>query len=78
MAEERTITSGELERLYYPNKIARLYLLSLEDVMGRTGVNALLNMAGMKHLVNTYPPNDLKREFSFKDCLLYTSDAADE
>lgn len=67
MAEERTNTSGELERRFYPNKIGRLYLLSLEDVMGRTGVNALLNMAGMKHLVNTYPPNDLKREFPFRD-----------
>lgn len=67
MAEERTNTSSELERLFYPNKISRLYLLSLEDVMGRTGVNALLNMASMKHLVNNYPPNDLKREFSFYD-----------
>lgn len=67
MAEERTNRSGELERLNYPNKIARLYLLSLEDVMGRTGVNALLNMANMKHLVNNYPPNDLKREFAFFD-----------
>jgi len=66
MAEERT-NSSETERRFYPNKIGRLFLLSLEDVMGRNGVNALLNLAGAKHLVNNYPPNDLKREFPFRD-----------
>lgn len=66
MSEERTNSSGD-ERRFYPNRIGRLYLLSLEDVMGRNGVNALLNLAGAKHLVNTYPPNDLKREFPFND-----------
>jgi bacteriochlorophyll 4-vinyl reductase len=67
MADERTTSSLESERRFYPNKIGRLYILSLEDVMGRNGVNALLNLAGAKHLVNNYPPNDLKREFPFKD-----------
>ncbi|MGC8875082.1 MAG: hypothetical protein ACP5SI_11640, partial [Chloroflexia bacterium] len=33
---------------YYPNKIGRLFLLSLEDVMGRNGVHALLHMAGLR------------------------------
>jgi len=51
----------------YPNLIGRLYLLSLEDVMGRNGVNALLNLAGCRHLVNNYPPSNLKREFPFAD-----------
>lgn len=57
----------DLEPRYYPNKIARLALLSLEDVMGRNGVNALLNLAGTKSLVNSYPANDYKREFAFRD-----------
>jgi bacteriochlorophyll 4-vinyl reductase len=57
---------GEPER-YYPNKIGRLYLISLEDVMGRNGVNALLNMAGLRDRVNNYPPNDLRREYSFTE-----------
>lgn len=39
---------------FYPNLIGRLYLVSLEDVMGHNGVSALLNLAGLKHLVNTY------------------------
>lgn len=67
MVEERTNSSLDSERRFYPNKIGRLYILSLEDVMGRNGVNALLNLAGAKHLVNNYPSNDLKREFPFKD-----------
>ncbi len=60
-------SSETLEDRFYPNLIARLYLISLEDVMGRNGVNALLNLAGTKHLVNSYPPNNLKREFPFSD-----------
>ncbi len=66
MPDERA-NAGELEPRFYPNLIARLYLISLEDVMGRNGVNALLNLAGTRHLVNNYPPNNLKREFSFVD-----------
>ncbi|MEM8530915.1 MAG: 4-vinyl reductase [Chloroflexota bacterium] len=55
------------EPRFYPNLIARLYLLSLEDVMGRNGVSALLNLAGTRHLVNNYPSSNLKREFPFAD-----------
>jgi predicted hydrocarbon binding protein len=60
-------SSEPREERFYPNLIARLYLISLEDVMGRNGVNALLNLAGTKHLVNNYPPSNLKREFPFSD-----------
>ncbi len=66
MADGRT-QQTIVESRFYPNKIGRLMLLSLEDVMGRNGVSALLNLAGMKHLVNNYPSNDLKREFPFGD-----------
>jgi predicted hydrocarbon binding protein len=55
------------ETRFYPNLIGRLYLLSLEDVMGHNGVSALLNLAGARHLVNNYPPANLKREFPFAD-----------
>jgi hypothetical protein len=66
MPEERGTTT-DLEPRFYPNLIGRLYLISLEDVMGRNGVNALLNLAGARHLVNSYPPSNLKREFPFSD-----------
>jgi predicted hydrocarbon binding protein len=66
MPDERG-NANELEPRYYPNLIGRLYLMSLEDVMGRNGVNALLNLAATRHLVNNYPANNLKREFPFSD-----------
>jgi hypothetical protein len=34
---------------YYPNKMGRIFLTALEDVMGRNGLNALLRQAGLEH-----------------------------
>ncbi|MEM7033920.1 MAG: 4-vinyl reductase [Chloroflexota bacterium] len=53
--------------LYYPNKIARIYLMSLEEVMGASGINAVLNLAQLPNLIGNYPPNNLAREFDFAD-----------
>lgn len=53
--------------LYYNNLMARIYLDALEEVMGKNGTNAVLNLAGLGHLINNYPPNDLNREFDFSD-----------
>lgn len=55
------------ERRYYPNKFARIYISAIEDVMGRNGVAAVLNLARLGHLIDNYPPNNLNREFSFSD-----------
>ena len=66
MPDERG-TANDLEPRFYPNLIGRLYLISLEDVMGRNGVNALLNLSGARNLVNSYPPSNLKREFPFAE-----------
>jgi predicted hydrocarbon binding protein len=51
--------------LYYPNKIARIALHALEDVMGKNGVNAILNLANLPHLVDNLPQDNLNREFDF-------------
>ncbi|MBI3361254.1 MAG: 4-vinyl reductase [Chloroflexi bacterium] len=53
--------------LYYPNKIARIYIQALEDVMGKNGLNAILNLAGLGSVVDNYPPDDLERQFDFAD-----------
>ena len=45
--------------LYYPNKIARIAILAYEEVMGKNGLNAILNLAGLPHLINNYPPDNL-------------------
>lgn len=52
---------------YYPNLIARIYLESIEDVMGHNGIRALLNLAGMEELKDNYPPGNLSKEFDFAD-----------
>ena len=52
---------------YYPNKIGRIVLLATEEVMGRNGVNAALNLGRLRHLVNNYPPNNFDRQFSFEE-----------
>ncbi len=53
--------------LFYPNKIARIYLQAMEEVMGKNGLNAILNMAGLTNLIDHYPPDNLNREFDFAD-----------
>jgi predicted hydrocarbon binding protein len=56
-----------LESRCYPNKLGRLALLSLEHVVGRAGVAALLHHAGADHLIDRYPPDDDQRAFPFHD-----------
>lgn len=53
--------------LYYPNKFARITLQALEEVMGKNGVNAILNLAHLAHLIDNYPPENLDRDFDFAD-----------
>jgi hypothetical protein len=45
-----------------------LYTLeAMEEIMGRNGLNAILNLAGLSHLIDNYPPANLKKEFDFAD-----------
>jgi hypothetical protein len=60
-------TVEEKTTYYYPNKMGRIVLLAMEEVMGRNGVNAVLNLAKLKHLVNNYPPNNFDRQFTFEE-----------
>jgi predicted hydrocarbon binding protein len=53
--------------LYYPNKFARISILALEEVMGKNGLNAILNLANLSHLIDNYPPDNLERQFDFAD-----------
>jgi predicted hydrocarbon binding protein len=65
--EEVTAVAVELSGLYYPNKIARIYLEVLEDIMGRNGLRSVLHAADLDRLIDNYPPNDLKKEFDFAE-----------
>jgi predicted hydrocarbon binding protein len=50
---------------YYPNRFALITLEALEEVMGKNGLNAILNMADLSNLIDNYPPTNLEREFDF-------------
>lgn len=53
--------------LYYTNMIVRYTLEAMEEIMGRNGLNAILNLAGLSYLIDNYPPANLKKEFDFAD-----------
>ena len=52
---------------YYANKFSRIMLQALEDVMGKNGLNAILNLAHLPQLIDNYPTGNLAKEFDFAD-----------
>ena len=52
---------------YYPNRIARIFMEAMEEVMGRNGLNALLNLTGLTQYKDQLPPGNLNRDFDFAD-----------
>lgn len=52
---------------YNTNKFARITLKALEDVMGRNGLNAILNLAHLPELIDCLPPENQERGFNFAD-----------
>jgi len=55
----------EKSGFHYPNKFARITIEALEEVMGKNGLNAILNLAGLQDLINNYPADNLEKEFDF-------------
>ena len=55
------------DAFFNPNKMGRIILLSLEEVIGHVGVNAVLYLANLHYRINHYPPNDLEKAFSFEE-----------
>ncbi len=53
--------------LYYPNKLALATFDALIDVMGKNGLNAILNYAHLREYISRYPPDNLEREIDFSD-----------
>lgn len=50
---------------YYPNRMGRILLLAMEEILGRSGVNAVLNFSDLSGYINHYPPYNQDLEFSF-------------
>ena len=51
---------------YFPNRLGRIVFLAFEEVMGKNGLNAILNLASLSSLINNYPPEDDERIFPFE------------
>ena len=50
---------GELAPTYfYPNRMGRIVLLAMEEILGRSGVNAVLNLASLSNYISNYPPHN--------------------
>jgi len=52
---------------YYPNKMGRIVLMAMEEILGRTGINAVLNLANLSRYINGYPQNNLDLQFDFSE-----------
>jgi V4R domain len=51
--------------LYYPNNMGRFFFIAMEELLGKNGLNAVMNLAGLSRFINNYPPNNLEKKFSF-------------
>jgi predicted hydrocarbon binding protein len=65
---DASLSSGQDSSQYFlPNKMGRILLLAMEEVMGRNGVNAILNLARLHYYIGNYPPNNFDMQFSFDE-----------
>jgi predicted hydrocarbon binding protein len=52
---------------FYPNRMGRIILLAMEEVLGRNGVNAILNLASLTEYIGNYPPHNQDLKIPFED-----------
>jgi predicted hydrocarbon binding protein len=51
---------------FYPQRMGRIILQAMEEVIGRTGVHAILNFASHSEFIENYPPASPDRTFPFE------------
>ncbi len=59
------IVNQEKSDYYLPNKMGRIFILSHEEILGKNGYSALLNIAGLSEQIGYLPENDFEPGFSF-------------
>jgi predicted hydrocarbon binding protein len=57
--------SARASGLTYPNRFGRYWLMALQEVMGEHGLEATLELANLRRLINTFPPDDMDRVLDF-------------
>jgi predicted hydrocarbon binding protein len=50
-----------------PNRLARITLLAVEEMLGKNGMQALLNLSQLSYLIENYPAANLERGFDFAE-----------
>jgi hypothetical protein len=61
------VISIEKSHKTYPNHPTRAFLLELEDVLGKNGLNALLRIGGLQGWIDTYPAENFEREVDLSE-----------
>jgi predicted hydrocarbon binding protein len=56
----------------YPNRMGRIILLSMEEIIGRNAVNAILKLGNLSSLIDNYPPDNNELDFSFTNIACLT------
>ena len=51
---------------FYPNRMGRVVLLAMEEILGHSGVNAVLNLASLPEYINNYPSYNQDLNFPFE------------
>jgi predicted hydrocarbon binding protein len=54
------------ELFFYPQKMGRIIFLGMEEVIGLSGVDAILRLATLENFIKNYPPPRAERIFSFE------------
>jgi predicted hydrocarbon binding protein len=51
---------------FYPQKMGRIILLGTEEIIGRTGLHAVLNLSAHSDYIGNFPPASTERTFPFQ------------
>ena len=54
------------EEYFYPQRMGRIVLQGMEEIVGRNGVHAVLNLASHGEFIENYPPANSERSLPFK------------
>ncbi len=58
---------AQQESYYYPNKISRILLLAMREIMGVNGLNAVLSTAKLQKLIDNYPQSNFEPGLTFDE-----------
>jgi predicted hydrocarbon binding protein len=56
-----------------PNQLFCLAFITAEELLGRNGLNSILNYAKIPHFIDNYPPNTLDQVYPASDFTRFTS-----